>query len=87
MKKGATHKYMPVRGPKLLRDTREMVAYVDGYILAMQDVLNDNDLLVRTQPGYTSPWQLIEKVTSALESAKRTFSIVQHDEEVGSDDT
>jgi hypothetical protein len=60
-----------------------MIAYVQGYTLALEDIIEDNQLLVESQPGYKSPWQLIEEVERSLMEARRTLEILQHDQEVG----
>jgi hypothetical protein len=60
-----------------------MIAYVQGYTLALEDIIEDNQLLVESQPGYKSPWQLIKEVERSLTEARRTLEILHHDQEVG----
>jgi hypothetical protein len=60
-----------------------MIIYVQGYILALEDIVEDNQLLVESQPGYRSPWQLIHEVERSLKEARRTLEILQHDQEAG----
>jgi hypothetical protein len=77
---------MSKRDPAFMRERANLTSYTSGYIRAMQDILEDNQLLLDSQPGYREPWQLITKVRQSLIEAERTLEIMVHDEEVGSTD-
>jgi hypothetical protein len=48
----------------------EMLAYHNGYILALEDVLNDHDALVRS--GNLTASRLALQVRGSLEDARRS---------------
>jgi len=48
----------------------EMLAYYNGYILALEDVLSDHDALVRA--GSLTASKLTLKVRGSLDDAKRS---------------
>jgi hypothetical protein len=64
-------------------DKTLLIPYVQGYIVAMEDILKDNERIAKGEPGYRRPWQLIREVERSLASARRTLEILIHDVEVG----
>lgn len=84
MTQRSVHRRWSVYRPHFLRQDKDAaIVYVRGYILALEDVLNDNKNIALSQPGYTESWQLIMKVRQSLEEANRTLQILLHDKEMG----
>lgn len=84
MTQRSVHRRWSVYRPHFLRhDKSSMIQYVNGYILALEDVIKDNDVIAKSAPGYAMPWQLIQKVQESLVEARRTLAILVHDKEVG----